>query len=282
MRIMIDDAADLPADLAEQENIYIVPVNIMFGTEEFRSGPQMTKPMFYEKVKSVGDHNFPKTSQPTPYQFLEAFEEVIAAGDTEIYCVTVSKKLSGTYASAIAARDEIGERATIHIFDSYGASAAQGFMGLKAARMFAQGASVDEVTARLTRMREEMAVIFMIDTLEYAVKGGRVGSLRGTFASLLNIKPIMKLHDGEVVEEGRVRTPKKARTYVIDRAKEMIGDRPVMLAAIHANVPDGGEEILRRAAESFESTERFLVDLTIPVAINLGPGALGLIAIPDD
>ena len=280
MRIVIDDAGDIPADVAAEYNIAIVPVNIMFGTEEFLSGEQMNHQQFYEKVKTIDSSNFPKTSQPTPYQFTKALEGMIAAGETELYVITVGEKLSGTFASATAAQKELADRATIHVFNSTGATAIMGFMAVEAARMVRAGANAAAITARLTKMRAEMVVYFMIDTLEFAVRGGHVGALRGTVASLLNIKPIMQLVDGEVVEAGRVRTPKKARDHIVRVVHEAVGNRPVRLAAIHANAPALGAEVLEKATAVFNVRESMIVDMTIPVAINLGPGALGLVAIP--
>ena len=281
MLVVTDDAGDVAAELVEKLNIKIIPINVMFGTEEFLSGVDMDRQSFYRKVASVGDHNFPKTSQPTPYQYEEFFRELMKSGETEFYVTTISEKLSGTYASAVAAKQALEGEATIHLFDSKAGSAAQGFMTVEAARMAQSGASGDEITAKLSKMRDEMVVCFMIDSLEFAVKGGRVKPLRGTIASMLNIKPIMRLDDGLIVEEGRVRTLKKAHRYIVDYVKQRVGDKPIKFAAIHAGAPLAGQAILDLASSQLNVAENMLVDMTIPVAINLGPGALGLVAIPE-
>ena len=281
MLVVTDDAGDVAPELVEKYNIKIIPINIMFGTEEFLSGIDMDRPAFYRKVASVGDHNFPKTSQPTPYQYTEFFRALMAEGENEFYVTTISEKLSGTYASALAARQELDGEATIHLFDTKGGSAAQGYLTVEAARMAGEGASAEAITAKLTKMREEMVVCFMIDSLDFAVKGGRVKPLRSTIASMLSIKPIMKLEDGLIVEEGRVRTLKKAHRYIVDFVKDRVGDRPIKFAAIHAGAPLAGQSILDLASSELNVTEKMLVDMTIPVAINLGPGALGLVAIPE-
>ena len=96
MRIVMDDAGDLPNALVEQYKIAVIPVNVMFGTQEFLSGVTMNHQEFYEKVKEVGDHNFPKTAQPTPYQFTEFYKDIVKEGEDEILTITVSEKLSGT------------------------------------------------------------------------------------------------------------------------------------------------------------------------------------------
>lgn len=281
MRIVTDDAGDVPADLIQQYRLKIVPVNVMFGTEQqFLSGIDIDRNSFYEKVKEVGDHNFPKTSQPTPYQFEEAYRELIAEGEREILTITVSEKLSGTYASAEAAARELAGQAVFHLFDSAGGSAAQGFMVLEAARLAAEGAGIEAILARLAEIRDNMAVFFLINSLEYAVKGGRVSALRSTMASLLNIKPIMQLKDGVIVEASKVRTFGKALDAIVELVRQKVGNQPVKVAYIHARAPEGAAELQRRARQQLNMQEEITVDMAIGVAINLGPGALGIVAIP--
>lgn len=280
MRIVMDDAGDVPAELVEKHDITIIPVNVMFGTEEYLSGVTLKKDKFYTKTQTVSDENFPKTSQPTPYQYMELFRKYMAEGETEFLVITVSEKLSGTYASVVQAQKEMGDAITIHLFDSKGGSAAQGYMVLEAATMLESGADIAAVLARLEKIRSEMVVFFMIDSLEYAVKGGRVSSMKSAMASLLNIKPIMQLTDGLIVEAGRVRTRKRAIPHIVKEVKAGVGDRPVRLAVIHANQPEMAAKLRTEAESALNIAELITVDMCIPVAINLGPGALGLVAVP--
>jgi DegV family protein with EDD domain len=276
----MDDAGDVPAESIKKHNLKILPVNVMFGTEEFLSGVDITHESFYEKVKEVGDHNFPKTSQPTPYQFVEAYKSILEEGEQDILTITVSEKLSGTFASAVAAAKELEGQGNFFIFDSQGGSAAQGFMALEAAVMAEAGKDIDTIMARLRTMRETMAVVFLINSLEYAVKGGRVSALRSTFASLLNIKPIMQLKDGLIVEASKVRTYRKAMNYMVDYVVERVGDKPVKIAYLHARDLEGMAALQVLARPRLNMVEEIEVDLAIAVAINLGPGALGMVAIP--
>ncbi len=280
MRIVMDDAGDVPVESIEKHNLLILPVNVMFGTEEFLSGVDITHESFYEKVKAVGDHNFPKTSQPTPYQFVQAYKSILDEGEKDILTITVSEKLSGTFASAVAAAKELEGQGNFYIFDSQGGSAAMGFMALEAAEMIEAGKDVDTIMERLRAIRDTMAVVFLINSLEYAVKGGRVSALRSTFASLLNIKPIMQLKDGEIVEASKVRTYKKAQSYMVDYVLERVGDRPVKIAYLHARDHKGMAALQALARPRLNIVEEMEVDLAIAVAINLGPGALGMVAIP--
>jgi DegV family protein with EDD domain len=280
MRIVMDDAGDIPPELVKEYNIRILPVNIMFGMEEYLSGISMTHDKFYEKTKHVDASNFPKTSQPTPYQFVQCYQEILASGEDEILAVTVSEKLSGTYASAVQAANELEGQGTFHLFDSQAGSAAQGFMALEAARLAQTGAGMDTILPRLEKMRQEMAVVFTIDSLEYAVKGGRVSSMKSVMASLLNIKPILRLEDGLIVEAGRVRTRKKALDHIVDLIHKQVRDRPLRLAIMHANAPGDAALLQSKAQAQLNVAESVMVDMAIAVAINLGPGALGIAAIP--
>jgi DegV family protein with EDD domain len=281
MRIVMDDVGDIPAELLEKHNIGVVPVNVIFGTEEYLSGVTIDHATFYEKADQVTAENFPKTAQPTPFQFAEFYKKILAEGEDEILTITVSEKLSGTYASAVQAQKELAGQGALHLFDSQSGSAPMGYMVLEAARMAEAGASAAEILARLRQMRQEMVVIFTIDSLEYAVKGGRVSSMRSLMASLLNIKPIVHLSDGEILELGKVRTRKRAIREIVELVRERADGRPVKFATIHANAPADAERLYELARPQFEVTEEMMVDMAIPVAINLGPGALGLSIIPE-
>lgn len=281
MRIVMDDAGDITPELAEQYNIVTIPVNVTFGTEQYLTGVELDHAGFYEKVKEVGDHNFPKSSQPTPFQYVELYKSLMAEGEDEIMTITVGQKLSGTYASAEAARAQLEGQATFHLFDSAGGSAAQGYMVIEAARLAQAGAPAEQILARLEQMRREQVVVFLIDSLEYAVKGGRVGLLQSSLASLLRIKPIMELRDGLIVEAGRVRTYGKALDYIVDKVAKDVGDKPVKLAIIHAHDPQGAAILRQRAEERLNVSEAFQSEMGVSVAINLGPGALGIVAIPE-
>lgn len=278
MRILMDSTADVPPELIEKYNIYVIPINVMFGTEEFLDGVDITHKAFYEKTKNVTDANFPKTSQPTPYQFVQAYEEIIAAGDSEILTITVGEKLSGTYASAVMAKKEIGGRATIHLVDSEAGAGAFGFQVVEAARLAHAGADIDTILARIAEVKERTETIFMIDNLEYAVRGGRVSSWRSALASMLRIKPIMQLIDGVVVEHSKVRSHKKAVNYLIAHMKEKMGDKPLRVYVEYGGDPSYGEVLKTRVEQNFNIEELYFMDLCLPVAINMGPGALAFIA----
>lgn len=281
MRVIIDDAGDVTDEWVERYNMVIVPVNIHFGTEEYLSRVEMSRDAFYRKVGQISSDQFPKTSQPNPYQFTEVFREIFATGEDEILVVTVSEGLSKTYESAIQAAREVADLGQVHVFDSRSGSAAQGYIAVEAARMAEAGATTEAILARLAQMRDEQVVVLLIHSLEYAVRGGRVSGLRSAIASLLNIKPLMQVKDGHIIEAGKVRTQGKALQFMLDFVKAQVGDRPVKMAVLHANAPEAGRGLQAMASPVLNATEEILLDLCVPVAINLGPGAVGLVAIPE-
>lgn len=282
MKVVMDNAGDIPSEFIEKYNIHVMPINIMFGTEEYQSPYNITHKEFYAKTQSVTDANFPKTSQPTPHQLVEAYEKMIAEGETEFFTITISEKLSGTYASAVMAHKELEGKATFHLVDSEAGAGAFGFQVMEAAKLAQKGASAEQIKARVEEVKRKTTTIFMIDNLEYAVRGGRVSSWRSAVASLLKIKPIMRLENGLVVEDNKVRSYKKAINYLIDYMKERVGNKPIRAFVEYGGDQSNGLILKERVEQEFNITDLYFMDLCIPVAINMGPGALAFIALEED
>lgn len=280
LRIVIDDAADAPPELLGACQIYVVPINVIFGAEQFLSGIDIDRADFYKLVAAIRNENFPNTSQPTPYQFEQVYRRALVDGADELVVITVSERLSGTYASAVAAAEAVCEEMVVHVFDSQSGSAAQGLMAVEAARMAQQGAAADLVLDALRAMRSRATIFMLIDSLEFAARSGRVSRLQYGVASLLNIKPIMTVAEGLIVPNGRVRTLGKAKQRIVEGVRQVTGDLPVMLAAVHANRPEAGSQLLEIARPYFNVAEAYLLDLALSVAVNLGLGTLGLVAVP--
>jgi DegV family protein with EDD domain len=207
------------------------------------------------------------------------YRKLFSEGESEILTITVGEKLSETYASAAAAAKESESVGSLDLFDSMGGSAAQGYMVIEAARMAQDGKAIKQILSRMEEMREKQAVVFLIDSLEYAVKGGRFSSWNSTMVSLLNIKPIMKLEDGLIVEAAKVRTYKKALDYIVDLVHQQTGSQSCRLAYIHADAPERVLDLQSRAAEKLNISEEIVTDMADSVAINFGPGASGIVAV---
>ena len=279
LRIVTDGATDFPAGWEEKFDIQIVPINIHFGEETFIQYVEMSLDEFYNKIETSSV--FPKTSQPSPHQFTEFYKKVAEEGDT-ILSIHVTSKLSGTYASAVAAANELKDKYNIVTVDSAGGSLGIAFMCRAARQMEQAGKSVEEIVAYLEGVREKVQIIFTLDNLEYARRSGRVGTLSAALASILNIKPIARLEDGVLNMVDKVRTRKAAVKRVLEMGKKAFGDQPVYLGVAHARDPESAMNLSDEAKKLFNYKDVVQSDLSISLAINLGPGTVGLLLYPAD
>ena len=276
-RIVTDGATDFPVGWEDEFDVQIVPINIHFGEETYLQYIEMGLESFYNKVATSSV--FPKTSQPSPHQFSEFYRTVAKEGDT-ILSIHVTSKLSGTYASAVSAAEELKGKYNIIPFDSAGGSLGIAFMCRAARQMERSGNSVEEIVAYLESVREKIQIILTLDNLEYARRSGRVGTLSAALASLLNVKPIAVLKDGVLNMEEKVRTRKAAVKRVVEMGKGVYGDRPVHLGIVHARDPESAMKLSDEAKKLFNYKDVVQSDLSISLAINLGPGTVGLVLYP--
>lgn len=277
LRIITDGASDFPAGWEEEFDIQIIPINVHFGEETFLQYVEMSLDDFYKKIDSGSV--FPKTSQPSPHQFSEFYKKIADEGDT-ILSIHVTSKLSGTYASAVIAAEELDGKYNVIPFDSAGGSLGIAFMCRAARMMDREGKSVDEIVDHLEAIREKVEIILTLDNLEYARRSGRVGTLRAALASVLNVKPIAVLKDGVLEMVERVRTRNASLERVLEMGKESFGDLPVHLGIVHARDPESAMKLSGQAKELFNSKDVVQSDLSVSLAINLGPGTVGLVLYP--
>lgn len=277
LRIVTDGAADVLPAWEKEFGIHMIPVNILFGEKSYLQGVELDNEGFYKLVDE--SKRVPKTSQPSPHQFVEFYRKIAQKGDT-ILSIHITAKLSGTYASAMAAAEELKGEFNVIPIDSAVGSLAIGLMCREARKMERAGKSVDEIVAYLEGIKYKIRVILTLDTLEYAKMSGRVKTLQAALASLLNVKPIAVLRDGDLSMAERVRTRKAALDRVIEMAKEEFGNKPVYLAVIHARDLKSGQSLLDDAKSHFNHKETMLSELSISIAANLGPGTVGLILYP--
>ena len=277
LRIVTDGAADVPAGWEKEYDIKIVPINIHFGEKTFIQYVDMDFDGFYKEVET--NKTFPKTSQPSPHQFTEFYKNNYQKGET-ILSIHVTSKLSGTYASCVAAAEELKGEYNIIPFDSLGGSMGIAFLCRTARLMERAGKSVDEIVKALEALRGQVQIILTLDTLEFAKRSGRVGTLSAALASVLNVKPIALLENGLVEMVAKVRTRKAALERVIEMGKEKFGTRPVSIGVMHARDLESGNALLNDARKHFNVKDAQLTDLSISLAINFGPGTIGLVLYP--
>ncbi|MEW6285920.1 MAG: DegV family protein [Chloroflexota bacterium] len=279
LRIVTDGAVDLPAEWYQEYDIQRIPINVHFGEEKtFIQDVELSMDEFYKLVDSKSLPH-PKTSQPSPHQFVEFYKKIAQPGDT-ILSIHITSKLSGTYASAVAAAEELKGTYNVIPVDTLGGSMGTAFMCRSARQMARAGKSVDEIVKFIESVRSKTLIILTLDTLEYARRSGRVGALRSALASALNLKPIAMLKDGLVDMVDRVRTRKAAFERVVELAKEHAGDQPVSLGIVHARDLASAQVLMEQAKKSLNVKEAFLTDLSISLAINFGPGTVGLVLYP--
>jgi DegV family protein with EDD domain len=277
LRIVTDGAGDILPEWGKEYGIDVIPINILFNEKTYLQGVELDNEGFYKLVDDT--KRIPKTSQPSPHQFVEFYRKVAQKGDT-ILSIHVTAKLSGTYASAASAAEELKDEFKIIPIDSVLGSIGIGLLCREARKMERAGKSVDEIVKYIEDTKYKTRVILTLDTLEYAKMSGRVKTLQAALASLLNVKPIAVLRNGDLAMEERVRTRKAALDRVIEMAKEEFGNAPVYLAVVHARDLKSGEGLLELAKGHFNYKETMICDLSISVAANLGPGTVGLIIYP--
>ena len=277
LRIVTDGAADILPEWAQEYGIHMIPVNILFGEKSYLQGEELDNEGFYKLVDE--SKRIPKTSQPSPHQFVEFYRKVAQKGDT-ILSIHITAKLSGTYASAVSAAEELKDEFTVIPIDSACGSLGIGLMCREARKMERAGKSVDEIVKAIEAIKSRVSVILTLDTLEYAKMSGRVGTMQAALASVLNVKPIAVLKDGVLNMAEKVRTRKAALDRVIAMAKEQYGDEPVYLAVVHARDLKSGQSLLEQAKSHFNHKETMINELSISIAANLGPGTVGLILYP--
>jgi DegV family protein with EDD domain len=276
--IVTDGASDISSAWREEFDIKRIPINIHFGEKTFIQDVELTLDEFYKMVDDKSNP-FPKTSQPSPHQFVEFYKQNYQPGDS-ILSIHITSKLSGTYASAVAAAEELKGTYNVITFDSLGGSMGVGFMCRTARQMERAGKGVDEIVRHLESIRDQVHIILTLDTLDYARRSGRVGTLSAALASVLNVKPIARLQDGLVNMVEKVRTRKNALLRVISLGQELVGDKPVQLGVVHARDAESGNALLEEAKKHFNWKGMEMTDLSISLAINFGPGTVGLVLYP--
>jgi DegV family protein with EDD domain len=277
LHIVTDGAADVPTVWEKEYNIDVIPINIQFGEKTYLQNVDLDSEGFYRLVDET--KKIPKTSQPSPHQFMEFYKKIAQKGDT-ILSVHVTSKLSGTYASAVAAAQELKDMFRVLPVDSAGGSLGLGFMCREVRKMDRAAKSVEQIVKYLEGIRERVSIILTLDTLEYARMSGRVGTLSAALASILNVKPIAVLKNGLVDMVEKVRTRKVALDRILEMGVEEVGNQPIYLGIVHARDIASGNALMAEAKKRFNSKETVLIDLSISLAANFGPGTVGLVLYP--
>jgi fatty acid kinase fatty acid binding subunit len=270
VRVVTDSACDLPDDLIERDGIEVVPLTIRFGKEELVDRKELSTDEFWRRL--ADSDVLPETSAPSAGAFEAAFRRLVADGATGIICINLSSKLSATMQSAQVAAQAVQPDCPVIVVDSLMVSMGLGSLCLTAARRAADGDSLESIVANVTDRRNRSKLYGTLDTLEFLKKGGRVGNARALLGSMLAIKPVLEVRDGEVEEAGKVRTRSKALRLLVDRVKQGPFEN---LAVLHGNAPDLDE--LLDLLEPLAPHDEIVVGQIGPViGTHAGPRVIGV------
>ncbi|PWH17865.1 MAG: DegV family protein [Anaerolineae bacterium] len=273
--ILTDSTAYLPSDLLKRYEIAVIPLQVIWGEETFLDGVTIRPAEFYQKLQTA--KTMPSTSQPSAGAMKEAFAQLLAQAEF-VLGIFISSKLSGTIQSAIQGREMLGPDAKrVEIFDSQTTTMAMGFQVLAAARSAEQAASVQDCILAAEQARQHSGVYFVVDTLEFLHRGGRIGGAQRFLGTALNLKPLLTIADGKVEAVERIRTKTKALDRLIEVVAEKTrGKTARRLAVLHANTPLEAQAVLEKAAAVLQPEETFTSDLSPVIGTHVGPGTIGL------
>jgi DegV family protein with EDD domain len=277
--IVLDSTADLPDAADLFPNWRVVPLYVQFGDESLRDGVDIEPAEFYERLRETSI--FPTTSQPTPGDFLACYRELGAY--ERIFSLHVSARVSGTLASAETAAADLGD-GRVRAVDTETASASIAMLALAIQRRLDRGTSDEEVDALVERYKRERGLMFTVDTLEFLARGGRIGKAAAFAGTLLHVKPILSIRDGEVVPVKRVRGERNAFAELVAALEGETRDEPgFRLAVAHAAAPERAAELQGLIRERRPHAElELVVALGAVIGAHAGPGTLALFWFADD
>ena len=276
--IVLDSTADFPEAPRRFPNMRVVPLSVHIGDGSYRDGVDIQPDELYARLASAPQ--LPTTSQPSPAEFLAVYEELAAY--ERIVSLQISATFSGTYASAQAAAESLGD-GRVRVVDTHTVSAAITLLALAIQRRLERGTTDEEIDALIARYQAEYGLLFTVDTLEYLAKGGRIGRAAAFAGTLLNVKPVLAIRDGELVPLKRVRGAQKALDE-FRAALERLPDVPELrLGLAHAAAPQR-LDALRRIVDEVRpnATVEVSTALGAVVGTHAGPGTLALFWFLDD
>ena len=270
LHLVTDSSCDLKEDMVKRYNIRIVPLSVNIDGKVYRERVDITPQEFY--LKMAASRNLPKTSLPPPTAFLETFKELSQTGP--VLCITISSGLSGTYSSAIRAKELSG--GDITVFDSLAGSLGHGLQVIKAAELAEAGHSLPEILAELKAYRSRMNILILLNTLDNIVKGGRLSKFQGGLGKLLGIKVLLHSdREGKVVMKAKARGKTKFLSMVLQEIARRCPDMTSVSAGItHYNNLEDAEFIKKELIEKLHAGQVIINDMGIIMATYAGEGGL--------
>jgi DegV family protein with EDD domain len=276
--VVTDSTAALPSELIEGYGIHVVPLYVVLPGRSGREGMDVA-PEDVARALAVRGQTV-STSRPTPGDFVTAYRRALDAGADQLVSVHLSGELSGTSDAARLAASQVGEH-LVTVVDSRSTAMGCGFAVLAAARSAAAGADAAEVAVAARRTAAETSTYFVVDTLEYLRRGGRIGAAAAILGSALAVKPVLHVKDGRVVPLEKVRTAARANSRLVQRAVEAAGNRPVSVAVHHLAAAERAERLAADLRERLPALRELHVsELGAAIGAHVGPGAVGVVVAP--
>jgi DegV family protein with EDD domain len=271
VKIVTDSTADIPAALAKELDINVVPQVLVFGDKTYRDRIDITIDDFYQKL--LHEPTYPHTSQPTPQDFVDIFSNLCKQKPDGIVAILLSAKLSGTINSAQQAKKLVKSECPIQIIDSKMVAMGLGIIVIAAARMAKAGKSESEITDAVKKMVGNTKLLILFDTLEFLAKGGRIGKVKSLVGSILNVKPMVTVKDGELVPMGQVRSRSKGKEKLLDLIEDIKDIEDI--AIIYSTTPDEANKMADDIV-GFPREKIYVAQVGPVLAAHAGPGVLGI------
>lgn len=268
IKVVTDSTSDLPADVAESLGIEVVPLNIHFGSDVYKDRVNLMPDAFYDKL--INGDILPTTSQPSVGEFIDVYERLGSDADG-IVSVHISEKLSGTMNSARLASQQANADCPIEVVDTFQVSMGVGICAMEAAEVANSGGNMNQVILAARNAVTRSQCFFMLETLEFLQKGGRIGKAQALIGNLLKIRPMLMLQEGEVHPLGRERTRRKGISKLVDTVEELA---PISgLAVMYSTEPDEAQTLA-------QNVSKFMIEGREPMMLQIGP-VIGTYAGPD-
>ena len=279
--LITDSTCDIPAEWREEFDIDVIPLTIVWGTEQFLDGVDLSAEAFYQRLEE--DAVIPSTSQPSPQVFKDAYAKAARKGYDEILVIVISEAMSGTIQSARQAAEE--SPVPVHVINSKTNSMGLGWQVIAAARARAAGGGLKEMLAAADEVRRNMVYYITLDTMEYLAKGGRIGTATRFLSHVLLIKPLIYVNreTGTVAAAIPARSRKNATNSLIKQFSKYVNtDKPLHITVLHNACLDEAKELAARVKEEFNPKEIFISIVSPILGVHTGPKALALCGYAED
>jgi DegV family protein with EDD domain len=275
VRIITDSLGDIPAEAAQELDITVIPINVIFGRINYRDGVDLTTEQFYDKL--AASKIFPTTIVPSLGRYADGYDELAESGD--ILVITNSQKLSASYETALLAKERMKKKCRVEVIDSQTAILAQGLIVMSAARLAKEGAKLDKVLEEVRNNIPRAHTRMVLDTLEYLRQGGRIGKAKTYLGTMLKVNPILGIREGEVYPFAR----EHSRAKVLDSLYDFAASFTKIdgIGVEDATTPDEADELAQRLEARFPGQPIYRSKVSPAIGVHVGPRVLGVAVLGD-